>query len=814
MKIAVAKKKTSRKWRTIDITWPEFVDKLRDPLRTGETVREYRTMEKADKDYAKEAAGGFVGGSLTCGQRKTEFVRDRYLITLDADHAEEGMWDEAADRVDYCMVCYSTHSHTPEAPRLRFVLPTSRAMTPDEYPAVARKVASWLGIEAMDQTTYEVARLMYWPTCSKDGDYEFHEQDGDVLDVDEVLGSYGDNEAWRDVSLWPMARRETTVRQRAMKQAGEPTEKNGIIGLFCRTYSVPDVIDEFLSDVYIPCDTGENRYTYAGGSTAGGAIVYNDGAFLYSNHATDPAGGMSCNSFDLVRIHKFGDLDAAEGEDCPVTKLPSYNAMSDWAAGLPAVKRQRIMEQDAAIRSDFADLGEFCDTDPCEDNATGTTMSADKEDDSWTEALQVNKKTGELEPTVENALLILSNDKHLKGRFAYDKFSELVRIRGRVPWVTADGINGQEPTMTDPDFSNLFRYMQTYRQFSHESYLRKALDIAVMQNAYHPVREYLNSLPKWDGVDRVDTLLVDYMGAEDTQLTRVMTRRWLVGAVARVMEPGCKFDQVLTLLGKQNLGKSTFAAILARKWFSDSKIDMANKDGYAVLHGSWIIELGELASTKRTDIETVKNFLTARVDKYRPSHERYVREVPRQCVFFGTTNEPEFLRDRSGNRRFWPIEVTKRLDQEALEEVVDLVWAEVYTLYKWGEPRYLDEDWMTEELEELQQRNMAEDTVESAIENYLDMPITPDWYELPIEDRRDIVHGNCLTEVKGQSVVRDTVSVAEIRYELFNADRFDKNMVESRQVANIMNHLKGWRKENTKKRVKGYGVLWVYKRVQ
>lgn len=234
MKIATARQKTSKKWRTADMTWEQFLARLRQPLFTGETHREYKAMSKEERDRAKEAAGGFVGGSLCSGQRKTENVTERYLITLDADHAKPGAWRKATTIVDYRMACYSTHSHTEEKPRLRWIIPTDRAMTPDEYPAVARMVAKWLDIETMDPTTYEVARLMYWPTCSKDGVYERHEQEGPVLSVDYVLGLYGDNDAWKDSTLWPIAKTEQEIRISSMQKAGDPTEKNGMVGLLDR----------------------------------------------------------------------------------------------------------------------------------------------------------------------------------------------------------------------------------------------------------------------------------------------------------------------------------------------------------------------------------------------------------------------------------------------------------------------------------------------------------------------------------------------------------------------------------------------------
>lgn len=189
MKIATARKKTSQHWRTSEITWDAFLDKLRTPLRTAETVREYRAMSKDERDAAKEAAGGFVAGALSSGRRKTEFVTERSMLTLDADSAHPQAWESVTMLLEYRMCCYTTHSHTEAKPRLRWIIPTSRPMTPDEYPAVARKVATWLDIETMDPTTYEVARLMFWATCPKDGAYSFHEQDGPLLNPDEVLAS-------------------------------------------------------------------------------------------------------------------------------------------------------------------------------------------------------------------------------------------------------------------------------------------------------------------------------------------------------------------------------------------------------------------------------------------------------------------------------------------------------------------------------------------------------------------------------------------------------------------------------------------------
>lgn len=802
MKIATARQKTSKKWRTADISWEQFLAKLRDPVRTGETAREYKAMSKDERDRAKEAAGGFVGGSLSSGQRKTENVTARYMLTLDADNAKVGAWKRVSALLDYRMACYSTHSHTEEKPRLRWIIPTDRPMTPDEYPAVARMVAKWLDIETMDPTTYEVARLMYWPTCSSDGDYEFRYQDGPVLSVDYVLSLYGDNEAWKDTTLWPIAKTEQEIRISSMQRAGDPTEKPGIVGLFCRTYDIETAIEEFLPDVYIPAENG-GRYTYAGGSTAGGAVLYNDGKFLYSNHATDPCSGQSVNAFDMVRIHKFGELDADCAEGTLVTKLPSYRAMSKWASELPDVKRQMVEERAAEADYDFSDMLAQLD-------------DSIESDSNWEEGLELNNKTGECEPTVNNALLILLNDPALKGKFGYDIFEEQPKLRGDVPWRPRGTITtgpGRGTLWTDHDEAGVRWYLQHKWRFKSEKDLQSALELSLRANAFHPVREYLESL-EWDGTPRLETVFVDHMGAEDNHFVRTVTRKWFCAAIKRVMVPGCKFDSAIILFGDQNLGKSSFADVLSKGWFNDSEIDMKSKEGYANLHGNWIIELAELASTKRADVESVKTFLSKREDTYRPAYGRRVATFPRQCVFFGTTNEAEYLRDRTGNRRFWPVTVTRKIDRDALEAEVDQIWAEAYVCWKRGENLWLDTPELEAELAEALAPRLVQDEMEGILLEYLDTPLPENWADLSPEARRDYIQGDSLVDRDSCNVRRDKVCLTEIRVELMGADRrrLGGNDYDSRRLANLMNNLKGWQKSERKLRVPGYGPQWVYVR--
>jgi predicted P-loop ATPase len=810
MKIATARKKTSKRWRTQEITWSAFLDRLREPLRTAETAREYRGMSKADRDAAKEAAGGFVAGALSSGQRKTEFVTERSMLTLDADRAKPGAWGRVSALVEYRMCCYTTHSHTEAEPRLRWIIPTSRPMTPDEYPAVARTVATWLDIETMDPSTYEIARLMYWPSCSKDGPYEFHEQDGPVLNPDDVLALYGPGDAWKDTSLWPISRAEKEVRQTLIAKAGEPTQKPGIVGLFCRTWDIPSAIAEFLPDIYTETNL-PGRYTYAAGSTAGGAVVYNDGAFLYSNHATDPAAGRSVNAFDLVRIHKYGQLDDEDERDTPVTKLKSYEAMSRWAAELPEVKEQMAAERQAEADTDFSDM---LSTDPVEE-AEGDDEP--EEDTSWTKKLTLRPKSSECEPTVNNVRLILANDKRLRGRVCYNAFTLRRCARDPLPWTPGrEGLRSWE----DSDDAGLRWYLEKVWGISNRGVIADAEELTARETSVHPVREYLSGLV-WDGIPRAETLLIDYLGADNTPLNREIAKRWLLAAVSRVLRPGCKFDTILVLVSpEQGIGKSQLADILAGEWFQDGLPQIGSKDSMQALRGAWIVEVNEMAATKKVEDEAIKQFFAARNDRYRESYGRYEADHPRQCVFIGSTNTREFIVDNTGGRRFWPVDVHARAADvgprmDALRCVRDQIWAEVMAMYKAGdtslwfsEPQYLSE------LTERQTQHTQEDEWLGWVQSFLDRPLPDEWDALTPEDRRAVMRGDDLRyppEVRAKwTRRREEVTIAEIRNELLCEDLArgaGGSNPSSRHLGRVLNVLPGWKLTNRKT-----APSWVYGR--
>ena len=334
--IATAGSRKSTSWKNQDILWGQLAKRLSITQRTAETQDEYISMSKAKKSEIKDV-GGFVGGTLRNGRRKAESIISRSLLTLDIDSVPQGEdpWPAVELVIGCAAILYSTHSHSEKSPRLRLVIPLSRKTTPDEYAALSRRIAGDIGIDMCDDTTYEAHRLMYWPSAPIDAEYRFEISDAPWLNVDEQLARYKD---WHDINEWPVSSRKTEIMRRLAKKQGDPLEKPGIVGAFNRIYSVEDAIEQFLPDIYSP-SVMENRYDYIPADSSAGVVIYDEGKFAYSHHATDPICGKLCNAFDLVRLHLFGDQDDVAAPGTPVNRLPSYTAMSELAIGDESAER-------------------------------------------------------------------------------------------------------------------------------------------------------------------------------------------------------------------------------------------------------------------------------------------------------------------------------------------------------------------------------------------------------------------------------------------------------------------------------------------
>jgi len=271
--------------------------------------------------------------------------------------------------------------------------------------------------------------------------------------------------------------------------------------------------------------------------------------------------------------------------------------------------------------------------------------------------------------SVVNLQIILGQDSDYYPHLGFNEFT------GEVTW-------RQEPFTDHLETAINCQIGEKYKLKTSTERVRELMILIARQHPYHPIRDYLTGLT-WDGKPRIDRMLVDYAGAEDVPLNRALARRWLLGCIARVMRPGCQMDTTLILVGKQGAGKSSFfrAMVPNPRWFSDTAMDLTSKDAYQQLYGVWIYEVAELSALRVRDAETIKAFLTARVDRYRPAYARNMIRIERQVVFVGTTNEAEFLDDPTGARRFWPVEVGT-IDLAALEADRDQLWAEAVELYQ------------------------------------------------------------------------------------------------------------------------------------
>lgn len=761
MKIAYGNSRMDKKWKNSDISWEDFCSRVKTTQRTTETVEEYRKMKKGGQDSIKDV-GGFVGGHLKDGRRKKGNVLSRSMLTLDMDYGTSSIWGEICTFFPYQCCIYSTHKHTSENPRLRLIIPLSRDVGEEEYAAVSRMVAKEVGIDLFDDTTYEPERLMYWPSTSRNGVFVYEEKDGSLLDPDAFLNKYDD---WHDTSTWPVSSRQSEVIERSLKEQADPLSKEGVVGTFCRTYSIRDAIENFLEDVYEP-SAMTGRYDYIPADSSAGVIVYDD-KFAYSHHATDPASGRLLNAFDLVRIHKFGNLDDRASEGTSPSKLPSYVVMCEFAIKDDEVKSQFAKERMEQATADFTE-------------------------DTWQTALELDKQ-GKIKDTLDNIVLIIRNDPELQS-LAFNKHRDGIDARNGLPW------SQMKEGWNDSDNAALKVYISNKYGVYSPTKTKDAILAVAAERAYHPIKEYLDNLPSWDGIYRVETLLVDYFGATDNSYTRAVTRKTMVAAVARIYHPGTKFDSVLILNGPQGIGKSTFFAKLAGDWFSDSLTltDMKDKAGPEKLQGYWMLELGELAGMRKTDVEVVKSFISRCDDKYRASYGVNVESHPRQCVIVGSTNaESGFLRDITGNRRFWPVRISGNGKKKAWQMSVydvEQIWAETLVLYEKGEKLYLEGDDVHLATSE-QDDAMESDEREGLVRTYLDTLLPEDWDTMSAYERRNFLNGS---EFGGEShvgtVERTLVCNMEIWCECFGKDAAAMKPADSYAIAGIMKKIGNWNK--------------------
>ena len=775
--IAYGNNHQSKTWVNKTITFDELKERLKVTIRTPESAEEYAKFNKAKRDAVKDH-GGFVAGALKGGRRKVDTVELRSMVALDGDRIDKAFLENYETNAPYTSLLYTTHSSTDDDPRVRLVYPLTRDVTPEEFVAVSRYLAQMLGIDYFDECSYLPNQLMYWPSTPSNGSFVFLDVEKEWLDPDDVLAAHPE---WTDPTRLPTSSRESRANTTASVKVQDPLDKEGAVGFFNRAFfPIGRAIEKYLSDVYEPTDN-ENRWHYIQSSSMAGVEIIEGGKFVYSHHAKDPAYLKLCNAFDLVRIHKFGDDDVKK----------SFNAMCELAMQDDEVKRIAMEEKLSQAETDF------------------NVSNGD-----WMTRLKYQPRSGQLENSVYNLNLILANDPDFRS-FAYNEMANRIQVTGPLPWERPEG----NQFWRDADTAQLksiidIRYLP-FSSRNHDVAFTKIAD----DRHFHPVRDYLDSLPEWDGIERVEDLFIRYLQADDTPYVRAVTRKTFAAAVARVYVPGIKFDCVPVLDGDQGIGKSTIVKdLVTSEYYSEtlSLTDMDDKSGAEKLQGFWAVEIGELAGMKKADIEKVKAFLSTCDDKYRPSYGKVVESHPRQCIIIATVNgERGYLRDITGNRRFWIIKLHQKKQKKTWDftpEYRAQFWAEAKEIWKSGEKLYLEGD-LLEVAEEAQQSAMEVDERLGMVEEYLNTRLPDDWADMDLFQRRNFLQGSefGMPEHKG-AVMRTEVSNAEIWCECYGKPLQELKPTDSYSIAALMAQLPNWERTTSIKRQPIYGRQRLYKK--
>lgn len=387
-------------------------------------------------------------------------------------------------------------------------------------------------------------------------------------------------------------------------------------------------------------------------------------------------------------------------------------------------------------------------------------------------------------------------------------------MRGKMPWDSKES-DKPERTWRESDDAGVCWYMEKYFKIHGDNKVRNALLVYKDRHAFNRVVEYLNEIPKWDGIERLDTMFIDYLGAEDTEYTRAVTRKCWAAAVARALNPGTKFDNMVVITGAQGIGKSTLIKTMGDPWFSDSLKTFEGKEACELIQGVWIVEIAELAAFNKAETSKIKHFLSQTEDIFRAAYAKNTEWCPRRCVFFGTTNDIEYLKDSTGDRRFWPVDAgiqpIKKSVWNDLPIERDQIWAEALYRYTAGEILHLPIN-LLEAAQKAQSEHQISDDRAGMIQDFVEMNIPEDWYSWTIQQRRMWLNGGMQNNVG--TVRREKICPVEIWAECFGMDpgRFDR--FAAKEIRSILDRMQGWTKKKEAIRINPYGVIKGYVRAE
>jgi predicted P-loop ATPase len=748
------------------------------------TTKQYHALSVDEKQKEKMRAGFIVGGHCDDGKRVARAIRTRSFLNLDIDNLPVADFHQFQFDLDSGegffaneFIWHTTRSHTPEKPKFRIIVPLSKAITAEKFVAASRILASKFDATMVhiDTVSFVLAQIMYKPLTNRDGEFLAGRNAGSFLDADRMLEEFGD---WRDYSKLPCREDETLGKLVAPGTKQEnPFEKKGIVGAFNRAYPIEQVIDEFLPDVYErSSEVSSNglRYTYLKSETgqSNGVLVYPEQGLLFSHHSSDPCGnGHSYNAFDAVRLHLYSHLDDGVKADTSPMKYPSFKAMTEKFKDDDFVSKEMLQDRydlESLTKAAMSDLDEEdedeeeqgANKEPTESEEDELGNDADDLDtDNW--ILKLDRgEGGVIKPTLRNVVEILTKDKRVAGMAAYDEFARTIVKRRNFPAGTLGSLAGGKKVVerrvedsikgdawTDKDDEKMRYFLGLPGGSTHNGYqispskqdVLGGIELAADIFRFHPVKQAFDAV-KWDGKTRVKHLFTEYLGCPDDAYHRETAELVMIAMVARIYTPGHKWDYVPILEGKQGKRKSYFIHTLSMGWFAEMRGDVVtdSKKTAELLEGVMVVEIPELHTFNRTESSALKAFFTAYNDKARPAYGRRTLINKRQATFWGTTNDKEYLRDKTGNRRYWPIEcLVGFIDIDELQRNIQQLYAEALMLYKamlidypaHKLPLFLADGSeaaiRAEELQESRRIESAEDREKGPLELWLEEPAHP-----------------------------------------------------------------------------------------
>ena len=727
------------------------VSRISTPIVTDETFAEFMAKDKAEQLALKDV-GGFVAAMSTDGSRKKDSIIARTMLTLDLDDADVTTLETIKVNAFCKLWLHSTRKHTEAKPRFRLIIPLKEPVKIERYEVLARFFAQELNVlEACDSAGFRAAQLLLWPTVSsdmKDGFVFYEASIDDLLDAEDFLANFEvDN-----ILKWPRKRSEAKAIAREVSDVeDDPRSKTGVVGAFCRSFTVSEAVEKFLSHIYSPSQNADNRYDLLEADSLGGLVVYDD-VFAFSFHSKDVVAGQRLNAYDIVRIHLFGNLDKDASEATPFARLPSNLEMSKFALKFKEVREnmfsnnsmQKTLGNDLKLKLEFT-------------------------------------VDGKIKNSLRNVCLILEVDEELNG-ICLNEFTNKLTVFESVPWRKSKGEFGER------DFSELSHHFSScYGLEVSDGKLTKGLDIVPAKRTFHPIKDWLNNLCEWDKTPRLETYLIDYLGASDSNYSRFVAKIILLSAIARVMDPGIKYEIMPVLVGPQGCGKSTIFHKLFGEWFSDALTlsDMRDKSSIEKMEGVLCFEIAELSGIEKAELDLVKAFLSRCADKCRFAYGRDTVTTKRQCVFVATTNQVDgFLRDTSGNRRFAPVEVTGKCEKhpwDMTDDVIDQIWAEAFHCYKTGNFKLFFDGEIKVAAEAEQKAFLVHDDRRGLVEEFLAKPIPCDGSSAIIRNKDMPLN------------LRTAVCNLEIFADCFGKDPADFNRVkDASAIAQIMASIDGW----------------------